>query len=128
MDIDLWKNPDSFKMGPGKRRHCPSCRVPLYEVYYGDSGIIVDVCKICKGVWLDRQEFSKIAQWLRKRADYEIMNNYSKNLLEELGEIFTGPEPLREELADFLTILKLLNYRLIVRYPAIFKMISNAPK
>ena len=41
------------------------------------------------------------------------MNNYSKNLLKEFSEIFTGPEPLREEILDFLTILKLFSYKLL---------------
>ena len=54
LDIDLWKNPEKFKISRGQRRLCPSCRMPLYEVYYGDSGVVVDVCNLCHGVWLDR--------------------------------------------------------------------------
>lgn len=128
LDIDLWKNPADFKISRGKVRLCPHCRMPLYEVYYGDSGVIVDVCNLCQGVWLDRKEFLKITDWLRSRADFEIFNNYSKNLLRELGEIFSGPETIREEVDDFLTILKLLNYKLTVQYPVISKIITDLPK
>jgi len=127
LDIDLWKDQTKFKLSYGIRI-CPSCRVPLYEVYYGKSGIIVDVCNLCHGIWLDRGEFIKIINWLKGKADYEIINNYIKNLFEEFAEIFIGPETLREEILDFLTILKLLNYKFAVQHPAISKIISQLPK
>src|SRR4030042_548105 len=65
LDVDLWKNDNDFKISYGIRI-CPKCRVPLYEVYYGDSKIIV----------------------------------------------------------DFLAVLKLLNYKFVVRYPVISRLIS----
>ena len=127
LDVDLWRDKKKLKISYGMRL-CPSCRVPLYEIYYGDSRIIVDVCNLCHGVWLDRAEFKKIIDWLKERADYEILNNYAKNLFKELSEIFTGPETLREEILDFLTILKLLNYKFVTRYPTISKIILQLPK
>ncbi len=126
-DIDLWKNEKEFKISRG-RRICPSCRVPLYEVYYGDSGIVVDVCKLCHGVWLDRAEFKKIIEWLKEKADYEVLNNYAVNLFKQLGEVFTGPETLREEILDFLMILKLLDYKFGAKHPVISKIISQLPR
>jgi len=128
LDIDLWKKEKDFKISFGQRRLCPYCRMPLYEVYYGDSGIIVDVCNLCYGIWLDRQEFLKIINWLKEKADYEILNKYSKNLLKETVEVLTGPESFKEEIGDVLTVLKLLNYKLAVRYPKISKIISSLPK
>jgi len=127
LDIDLWKNEKDFKVSYGIRI-CPSCRIPLYEVYYGDSGIVVDVCNLCHGVWLDRAEFKKIIEWLKEKADYEVMNNYVKNLLQEFGEIFTGPEELREEILDFLTILRLFNYKFATEHPVVSKIISQMPR
>ena len=58
----------------------------------------------------------------------KFLNNYVKNLREEFWEIFIGPETLREEILDFLTILKLLNYKFAVQHPNIAKIISNLPK
>lgn len=127
LDIDLWKDETKFKISYGIRI-CPSCRVPLYEVYYGKSGIIVDVCNLCHGIWLDRGEFTKIINWLKEKADYEILHNYAKNLFEEFAEIFIGPETLREEILDFLAILKLLNYKFTAQHPVISKIISQLPK
>lgn len=127
LDIDLWKERKKFKISRGQKL-CPSCRLPLYEVNYGDSEISVDFCNICLGVWLDRGEFRKIIEYLRKRKDYEVFNNFIKKVAEELWEVFTGPEAFREEVLDFLTVLKLLNYKFIVQHPAIFKIIAKLPR
>jgi Zn-finger nucleic acid-binding protein len=127
LDVDLWKNEKEFKISYGIRI-CPSCRMPLYEVYYGRSGIIVDVCNLCRGIWLDRGEFKKIVEWLKEKADYEVLHNYAKNLFEEAREIFSGPETLREEVLDFLAIIKLLNYKFAAKHPAITKIISSLPR
>ncbi|HOW12913.1 MAG TPA: zf-TFIIB domain-containing protein [Candidatus Pacearchaeota archaeon] len=124
LDIDLWKDPKKFKVSYGIRL-CPSCRLPLYEVYYGDSKIIVDVCNVCKGVWLDRGEFKKIIDYLKEKQKYEILNNYSENLLKQGIEIFLGPDSLKEEIYDFLTVLKFLKYNLIIKHPTISKIISE---
>jgi len=124
LDIDLWKDPKKFKVSYGIRL-CPSCRLPLYEVYYGDSKIIVDVCNICKRVWLDRGEFKKIIDYLKEKQKYEILNNYSENLLKQGIEIFLGPDSLKEEISDFLTVLKFLKYNLIIKHPTISKIISE---
>lgn len=127
LDIDLWKERKKFKISKGQKL-CPSCRLPLYEVNYGDSKISVDFCNICLGVWLDRGEFRKIIEYLRKRKDYEVFNNFIEKVAEELWEVFTGPEAFKEEVLDFLTVLKLLNYKFIVQHPAIFHIIAKLPK
>jgi len=127
LDIDLWKNRKKFKISRNQKP-CPVCRLPLYEVNYGDSGITIDVCNLCYGIWLDRGEFKKIIEYLKSRADYEVLNNYAKNLFEEVAEVFAGPETLREEILDFLTILKILNYKFLIQHSNIAKIISNLPK
>lgn len=127
LDIDLWKKKTSFRISPG-RKICPACRLPLYQVNYGRSKIMVDVCNICKGIWLDRGEFKKIIDYLKREGHYEVINNYAKNLIREFWEIFVGPETLREEINDFLTILKLLKYKLTIQHPTIAKIISSLPK
>jgi Zn-finger nucleic acid-binding protein len=155
LDIDLWKDETKFRISPGKKL-CPRDRFPLYETAYGDSGIHpvksakggarpvkseelfnrgkqfngvkVDVCNLCHGIWLDRGEFKKIIQYLREKADQEILNHYLKNLRSEFWEIFAGPETLKEEIEDFLIVLKLLNYKLAVQHPAIARIIASLPK
>ncbi len=127
LDVDLWDKKQDMRTSKGNRL-CPSCRLPLYEVFYGDSDVEVDICNICKGVWLDRGEFKKIISYLQKKKDWEVIHNYSKNLAQEGIEIFTGPESLREEIADFFSVLKLLRYKFMARFPEITNSISQLPK
>ena len=127
LDIDLWKEEDKFKISRGSKL-CPACRLPLYEVNYGDSDVKIDVCNVCHGIWLDRGEFRKIINYLEEKAYLEVLNNYARNLAEEFWEIFTGPETFREEVLDFVTILKLLNYKFVTQHPLISKIIANLPK
>jgi len=127
LDFDLWKDIKKFKIFPGIRL-CPFCRLPLYEIYYGDSRIIVDVCNLCHGIWLDRGEFKGIIEYLRERANYEVLNKFTKNLLTEAAEILIGPETLREEISDLLAILKVLNYKFLTQQPEISETILSLPK
>ena len=62
LDIDLWRDSKKFKISRGNRL-CPECRMPLYEVEYDKSKVKVDLCNLCKGIWLDRGEFKKIIKY-----------------------------------------------------------------
>ncbi len=127
MDINLWK--DQKKLEISKiNKLCPECRIPLYEVNYGKSKIKVDVCNVCKGIWLDKGEFKEIVKYLKKDADWKILNEYTKSLTKEAWEVFTGPESTKEEIDDFLTVLRLFKYKFITQYPKISQIIIGLPK
>ncbi len=127
VDVDLWRDKGRFQISRG-RKICPSCRMPLYEVNYDDSKVKVNLCNLCKGIWLDRGEFKQIMVYLKRKVDYEILHHYTKNLIKELWEVFAGPEKFREELVDFLTLLKLFNYKFVVQHPFLNSLIENAQK
>ncbi len=127
LDIDLWKDEKKFKITV-EIKLCPECRIPLYELEYGDSKVKVDLCNICQGIWLDRGEFKNIIDWLKEKANYEILNNYSKSVFKELKEVVSGPERLKEEILDFLLVLKLLGYKLSVQQPKVAELIAKTPK
>ena len=127
LDVDLWRDKGSFEVLRVKK-HCPVCRAGLVEIKYDGTKTKVDFCKMCQGVWLDRGEFKQIISYLKRKSDYEILHHYSKNLILELWEVFAGPERFREELADFLILLKLLNYKFVVQHPILYKLIENAQK
>lgn len=127
LDFDLWEDIGKFRISYGIRL-CPTCRMPLYEIYYGDSKIVVDVCSVCHGVWLDRAEFKKIVDYLKQEADYRIIKKYSKNFYKQMGEVFTGPESFKDELLDFIAILKMLSYKFSAQYPTLSKIIFDLPK
>lgn len=127
LDIDLWREKSKFEILHAQK-HCPVCRVGLVQVKYDNAKTRVDFCKMCQGIWLDRGEFKQIINYLKNKSDYEILHNYAKNFALELWEVFAGPEPFKSELEDFLTLLKLFNYKLIVQRPHINSLISSLPK
>ncbi|MEF8847004.1 MAG: zf-TFIIB domain-containing protein [Candidatus Paceibacterota bacterium] len=127
LDVDLWEDETKFKIS-SEDKLCPSCRLPMYEVKYGDSDTRVDVCSVCKGVWLDRGEFKDIIDYLHEEADEEVLNDYLRNVIREGFEIFIGPEPVRDEIEDFVTIMKMLKYKIGARWPHISKVISDLPE
>lgn len=45
---------------------CPNCNVGMTNIQR--SGIEIDVCPQCRGVWLDRGELEKLLQPLREEA------------------------------------------------------------
>jgi Zn-finger nucleic acid-binding protein len=127
LDVDLWKDPGKFVLSLNQKM-CPRDRLPMYEVSYGDSDIKVDVCSLCHGVWLDRGEFKNIIVYLREDSSHRILYHYARNLIEEGWEVFSGPEILREEILDFLTILKLLMYKFAAQYSKLSQIIVTLPK
>jgi hypothetical protein len=127
LDIDLWQDQKKIAVSQTDKK-CPQCSKSLYEVDYGQSGVVVDICNDCKGIWLERGEFKKIIDYLREKRKEEVLGNYTANLLEEAGEVFTGPEPFRSELKDFLSILKILDYKFLAQYPYIADIIISLPE
>lgn len=39
---------------------CPKCLQPLFEFCYPGTMTLIDACKSCNGVWLDKQEWDEI--------------------------------------------------------------------
>ncbi len=127
IDVDLWESKTKFEISKDQKS-CPSCEVPMYEISYGDSDVKVDICNLCKGLWLDRGEFKKTVDHLREKSSKEVVHNYLNVLFEESTEVFTGPESLQEELSDVVTVLGLLKHRVSVKHPIISEIISRLPK
>lgn len=128
LDFDVWKEKKKFQIFPvGKK--CPVCRIALAEVGYDDSKIKIDFCKKCEGIWLDRGEFKQIMVYLKSKGLHEVLRSYTKNLARQLWEVFAGPEKFREELDDFLMILKLMSYKFAAKHPLLNEIVhKNLPK
>lgn len=127
VDVDLWRDKGKFEV-MRVRKYCPVCRVGLVEVKYDGSKTRVDFCKMCNGVWLDRGEFKQIINYLKTKSDYQVLHHYTKNLVVQLWEVFTGPEGLRSELEDFLMLSKILSYKFITQHPHLNSLIEDMPK
>ena len=54
----------------GRRLTCPACNCPMRCVNYGgDSGVIVDRCQTCGGLWLDHDELEQVQVLMERFAD-----------------------------------------------------------
>lgn len=125
-DFDLWKDPKMFA-GTGSDRMCPIDGASLHKLNYGDSNIEIEACKECNGIWLDKNEFEKIMEYVKEQADYEILHNYVRNLIQEGKEIVTGSEGLKSELADVLLLVKLFQYKFLTQHPGLSQVLINLP-
>jgi len=127
-DFDLWKDFSKLKAIKSSK-NCPKCNVSTYELNYADSEIKIDVCKKCKGFWLNRNELKKIIHFIKDQSNYEILHNYTTNYFKELGEIFTGPESVGSEINDFLIISSMFKYKFLTQHPKLSKfLMENVPK
>ena len=127
-DVDLWQDKSKMKISRTDKQCpacCPSCEVPMYAVEYGDSGITVDVCSVCKGTWLDRGEFKKLAEYIAEKGKKELAEHYIKNLAKEGVEVFLGPESFKDEVADFMAVLNILDYKFAAQHPIISEIILD---
>jgi Zn-finger nucleic acid-binding protein len=82
---------------PNLDRHlvCPECGGTTHPINYGDdTGIVIDKCATCGGVWLDRGELDKIE---------ELVNGWNDELPDDLKQY--GPK-LRQVSADVNADLK----------------------
>lgn len=54
---------------------CPACHAKTTPINYaGDTGVVLDRCRACSGLWLDRSELEKIQALLEKWQDQAPAN------------------------------------------------------
>ncbi len=142
IDFDPWEDETKFRIDKSPKI-CPLCGVPFYEVKYDDFdarprrvslGLKIDLCNVCHGIWLDKGEFDKIIKYLEERITKETLSEYFDDIGEEFTEILAclagrrvGQEKISSEIADFLIVMKLFEYRLLAKIPAISKIITGLP-
>jgi len=124
MDFELWDHADQFHIAE-KPVDCPVCAVPLVAIEYGDTGVAIDCCNGCRGVWLDAGEFGKIIAHLSKDLLTTESSEYLRASLEEAKELITGPESFLSEWKDFVTVLRMLEYRLLSENPKLASALAE---
>ena len=122
LDVDLFSNPKQFA-GGYSTMSCPKDNGSLYEIFYDNADIKVDVCKTCKGVWLDKGEYESIIAFLKRTVFRENAGQYGKHLEDQLKEIFIGQEDIASELKDTYVIFRLLENRIVSQWPRIEEII-----
>lgn len=66
-------------------RHCPIDSTPLTEVEFPEqSGLRIDVCSTCQGIWLDAYELGQALTLLGRQAETPTSNSPSRSVLDLL--------------------------------------------
>ena len=124
MDFELWEHPDRFRVSATPVT-CPNCDRQIAAIDYGDTGVEVDYCTHCRGVWIDSGELDKVVHALTDELLTKDVSDYVRASVEEAKEIIAGPETLLSEWRDFLTVLRMLEYRILSEHPRLAKALAN---
>jgi Zn-finger nucleic acid-binding protein len=105
---------------PGaKGKLCPRCSIGMGVIAYEDSGVRLDKCSRCRGVWLNHGEFERIVKHLEKEVNAETARQLGKEAERQFAQILTGSEGPISELRDLFSVLHLLRQRWSVEHPAL---------
>ncbi len=110
-------------------RACPKCpSAHLRSVVFGQSGVVIDSCPSCHGIWLDRGEFESIALYLREEAAKATPEEIARELRDDLKKtvIGEGPESRAADLGDAAAALGALANAVIFDHPAVFQLFTRA--
>jgi Zn-finger nucleic acid-binding protein len=124
MDFDLWKNRERFRLAE-RTIACPSCDDDLTVLDYGDTGVQVDYCDSCRGVWLDAGEFEAIIEALRRELLTKSVPGYVEASLKEARDLVTSEEGLLSDWKDLHTVLRMLKYRIMSRSTGIVQLLAD---
>ena len=118
MDFEFWKHTDRFKVADEKN-DCPACSRRMDVLEYDTTGVEVDSCSHCRGVWLDQDELRKIIDALEEEVLTKSMEDYVIATLAEARDLITHPESFLSEWREFTTLLRFLQYRILSLHPTV---------
>jgi len=110
------------------KRNCPKGDSgSLLSVVFGRSSIVLDWCPKCHGIWLDRDEYNKIIDYLRDEAGEATAKDVEKKIAEDFNKLWHGgPESRVAEIRDIAAaVAALLNFT-IFEHPKLFKMLTES--
>jgi len=125
MDFEIWKHENEFDIS-ARSQSCPRCEKPMCQLGYGKTGVQVEHCTDCQGIWLDGGEFEKIIQALKNEASGMSSRDLLSAALHEATEIINGPGTLAAEWTDFKHVLRLLKLRFLIERPGLRQAILAA--
>ncbi|MGD2145448.1 MAG: zf-TFIIB domain-containing protein [Anaerolineae bacterium] len=127
LDLEIWRREDEYEVRSSSIA-CPRCDAPLAAVAYGETGVVIDYCAHCEGTWLDGGEFERIITALAEEVAGKDVPDYVAASLEEAQELLAGEEGAISEWRDFLTVLRLLQYRILVEHPRLREIATALQK
>ena len=108
--------------------NCPACNSALVSLEYDKTGVVIDACPACAGIWLDAGEFASIMQSLEDEAVSMDLSDYLRAALREAREIISGPESRMSEWRDLKRVLRLMGMRLYVQKPKLVERMLEIQK
>jgi len=124
IDFEIWKHPENFK-AKDTELSCPVDGTNMTSIEYGHTGVRVDNCGNCHGIWLDKGEFPKIIESLEDELSNKSFSEYFHDSIEEAKEIITGDKSFSSEWKDLNSVLKLMQYRLFVEKPKLVETLRE---
>jgi Zn-finger nucleic acid-binding protein len=109
-------------------RFCPKCVTnKLRSILFGHSGVIIDWCPVCHGVWLDRDEFDSIVSYLREEATAATPREIAHEIGEDLKRTVTGegPESRLADFGDAAFALEACANAFVFEHPAFFRFLTG---
>lgn len=124
MDFDLWRSKDRFRLAE-KLVHCPSCEDELHVLDYGETGVQVDYCDSCRGVWLDAGEFEGIIAALRREIESKSLPGYIGASLKEARDLIRNEEGILSDWKDLTTVLRMMKYRIMSKTTGVVQFLAE---
>jgi Zn-finger nucleic acid-binding protein len=125
LDFDPFAGDTDDSQAAAKGLVCPRCSVKMGVIAYERSGVRIDKCWLCHGVWLNHGELEKIIKHLEKEVNAETAAQYGDEAGHHFAQIFTGPEGPISETWDFFAVLHLLRMRLSAEHPTLSSAIDT---
>jgi Zn-finger nucleic acid-binding protein len=116
MDFNLWKSPQKYQVSV-HHLTCPRDQRAMAMVVDEHSGIGVDICLECHGIWLESGEFQRILDALENEMASMPEGEYLRDSLREAGELLRSPGQFVSQWQHFTTVLRLMEFRVLSRNP-----------
>ena len=125
MDFSLFEEKGNKYEKTLSERLCPKDSKKMGTFKYLDSGVVINKCEQCGGVWLDNNELQKILKYLETVVITETASDYTKEAWEHFKEIGTEHHGIISEIKDFLVVMKLLEMRIVAENPSMQTVIEK---
>ncbi len=110
-------------------RLCPKCKeINLLSTCFGKSKTMIDWCKNCHGVWLDRDEFEIIVHYLKEELNHLTSKETEKKAVEEVEKIWEQPGNKISEILDAKAAISALVNILIFEHPRLAAFLLATPR
>lgn len=106
------------------KRLCPECpNSQLVSAHFGNSGTVIDRCMRCGGIWLDRDGFETIVQYLKNELDHVSSKEMEEKTAQEVRKIWSKPGNKFSEILDAKAAISALLNISIYEHPHFAKFL-----